>query len=111
MVTLGPANTNTCKSDLLEQETLGSPSGEVILNFRGPRHCDETPGLDCGDVGESNPREILNIVKDQINHVLKDQLGQMMEEQFSKLMRDQFCNIRIKWLQPVEITAIWKAAT
>lgn len=92
MVTLGPANTNTCKSDLLEQEPLGSPSGEVILNFRGPRHCDETPGLDCGDVGESNPREILNIVKDQINHVLKDQLGQMMEEQFSKLMRDQFCN-------------------
>lgn len=44
MVTLGPANTNTWKSDLLEQETLGSPSGEVILNFRGPRHCDETLG-------------------------------------------------------------------
>lgn len=65
MVTLGPANTNTCKSDLLEQETLGSPSGYVILNFRGPRHCDETSGLDCGD--------ILNIAKDQINHVLKDQ--------------------------------------
>lgn len=43
-------------------------------------------------MGESNPREILNIVKDQVNHVLKDQLGQMMQEQFSKLMRDQFCN-------------------
>lgn len=27
---------STCKSDLLEQETLGSPSSEVILNFKGP---------------------------------------------------------------------------
>lgn len=43
-------------------------------------------------MGESNPTEILNIVKDQINHVFKDQLGQRMKEQFSKLMRDQFCN-------------------
>lgn len=43
IVTLDPVYTSTCKSDLLEQELLVSPSGEVILNFKAPATVTELP--------------------------------------------------------------------
>lgn len=43
IVNLDPVYTSTCKSDLLEQELLVSPSGEVILNFKDPATVTELP--------------------------------------------------------------------
>lgn len=93
IVLLGPT---TNPSSLTDNEFLGSPSGEVILNFHGSHQNDENHSdFACGDkriTDSKSGNSPLSAVQDQLN-VISDQLSQFMRDQFSQLIKDQFVNM------------------